>query len=236
MALRAQYSNTPNGIQKIAVFGETKTWKEDLKALGGRFFKNIDNQGPAWSFPKEKEAELMQFIANANAGVVQPTPFPTASQQAQASASAPAPMVSGVAPPAMTPEQAMEALRNSGPVPEIHMDTEPQTLRPPNLFLGADGLGYQVIIQTVVFPKVGLKVTVTHLDGTATHYTVSSLESTSFPYNSILLQQVVADDSAATPGGVASSEAAPEPVRAHIVNGAWQLAGVIAEHSLSFAN
>ena len=61
----------------IAVYGPTQAWKEDLKTLGGRYNPNLGGQ-PGWIFGKAREPELMQFLANANAGVVRPTPAPVA--------------------------------------------------------------------------------------------------------------------------------------------------------------
>ena len=59
----------------IAVYGPTQAWKEDLKALGGKYNSNLGGQ-PGWIFGAGREQALMQFIANANAGVIAPTPVP----------------------------------------------------------------------------------------------------------------------------------------------------------------
>lgn len=59
----------------IAVYGPTQAWKEDLKAMGGKYNSNLGGQ-PGWIFGAGREQALMQFIANANAGAIMPTPVP----------------------------------------------------------------------------------------------------------------------------------------------------------------
>ena len=46
----------------VAVIGDTKDFKEQLKAMGGRFNARL-TCGPGWVFSRRKEAELRQFIA-----------------------------------------------------------------------------------------------------------------------------------------------------------------------------
>lgn len=53
--------------KSIALFGDTKPIKEELKALGGRFNSNLrpfgeDNRVAGWVFPKKVEADLMKLI------------------------------------------------------------------------------------------------------------------------------------------------------------------------------
>lgn len=45
----------------IAVEGETKKYKEDLKKLGGKYNANLKN-GPGWIFPKTSEKDVTSFI------------------------------------------------------------------------------------------------------------------------------------------------------------------------------
>ena len=46
----------------VAVIGDTKDHKEQLKAMGGRFNARL-TCGPGWVFSRRKEAELREFIA-----------------------------------------------------------------------------------------------------------------------------------------------------------------------------
>ena len=62
--------------KSIAVFGDTKPWQENLRALGGKFNGSLKG-GPGWIFQRSKEGELMQFIGAANAGAIQPAPAQT---------------------------------------------------------------------------------------------------------------------------------------------------------------
>ena len=53
--------------KSIALFGDTKPIKEELKALGGRFNSNLrpfgeDNRVPGWVFPKKVEEDLKKLI------------------------------------------------------------------------------------------------------------------------------------------------------------------------------
>src|SRR5437868_552335 len=59
--------------KSIAVFGDTRPWANNLKEMGGKYNSNLRGQ-PGWIFSRNKEAEIMQFIANANAGYIQPLP------------------------------------------------------------------------------------------------------------------------------------------------------------------
>lgn len=89
--------------KSIAVLGETKPWASDLRSIGGKFNGNLKGQ-PGWIFSKTKEPELMQFIAEANAGVRTPS---TAAPRA-----APAQMVPlGSVPTTMSPQMAMARLQ-----------------------------------------------------------------------------------------------------------------------------
>lgn len=65
--MQAQYYSD----KSIAVYGDTKPWKNNLMNLGGRYNKNLGGQ-PGYIFSRDKEGELMQFLADAQAGQVQP--------------------------------------------------------------------------------------------------------------------------------------------------------------------
>ena len=49
--------------KSIAVQGNTRKYKEDLKKLGGKYNGSLKN-GPGWIFPKTLEKELRTFVKN----------------------------------------------------------------------------------------------------------------------------------------------------------------------------
>lgn len=49
----------------IAVIGDTKSYKDELKAAGGRFNANL-TCGPGWIFSRKAEAAVLSIIAKAN--------------------------------------------------------------------------------------------------------------------------------------------------------------------------
>jgi hypothetical protein len=54
---------TNYGINSIAVNGNTRMYKEDLKKMGGKYDSQLP-EGPGWVFPKSKEKECRSFIVN----------------------------------------------------------------------------------------------------------------------------------------------------------------------------
>ena len=53
----------------VAVIGDTKAIKDDLKAMGGRFNRALTVEGErvgGWIFSKSKEGEIMEYIKNLN--------------------------------------------------------------------------------------------------------------------------------------------------------------------------
>lgn len=195
--MQAEYYKTG-----IAVFGDTLTWRENLYQLGGIFNKNLGGR-IGWFFKKESEPVLMQFIANANAGAIQPLPS-TKGQRGQQQVTATPQMVpfgqvqQAMSPqdamvrltlnatqPQKTPQDAMEhflqpvtlpgttftpqqalTLLNGGrpnipqprplvPAPVAVGITTPTTVNYPNTFIAADGVTYQIVMQTVPLPHVG---------------------------------------------------------------------------------
>lgn len=182
----------------IAVFGDTKTWKEDIKALGGQFRRNLNGR-PGWIFGRNQETELMQFIANANAGVIQPTPAQQYTKPVPQTPLAPF----GQTQPGMTPQAAMARLTvaqppqvprpppiqplapRSPPVPQgvqplvpqpvTTLPTQPTTVAFPNMFKAADGLTYKIVMYTVVVPEVGQKVVLDDFTGNEHTYVVTNV-------------------------------------------------------------
>lgn len=124
MSLQAEYYSE----KSIAVFGDTKPFSSEMKSLGGTFNYNLRGR-PGWIFQKSKEPELMQFIANVNAGLYRPSetpqvvqlsiPQPTMSQPGLTFQQAGAPMAQptiSIPQPAMSPSAAMARLTTQQPL------------------------------------------------------------------------------------------------------------------------
>lgn len=252
--------------KSIAVFGETKPWSTNLRNLGGKFNGKL-RRGPGWIFQREKEPELMQFIAQANAGQVQPSP--QAVTQTAYPVTQPTMVPFGATQPAMTPQAAMMRLQVAQPAipypqqtgqnqfPQIGVPTpglppiqpitmpvqvprpasplvpqpvaviqqQPTVVNYPNLFTAADGLQYQIILYTAPIPSVGQRVTLTVGDNVL-EYTVSGIEATTAPIDSIFLTPSPADD--------APVDEEPAVSRAIIMKGQWKIHCMQDDHTLTF--
>lgn len=207
----------------IAVYGETKPWAIDLRREGGDFNKNLGGK-PGWIFPKTKEPTLMQFIANANAGIIQPTPFVPKSPQRQQQP--PVQMVDRTTTTvAMTPEAAMQMLQRARPEvqPTLENEHQSQMLQFPNLFTAADGIHYQIIVYTVPFPQLHQHVTLT-IAGKSTEYEVIRLEKEAPPFDSVVVRPILEDEDENT-----------NTSRMILVAGKWQIHGMTAEHTITFS-
>ncbi|CAH6419974.1 Hypothetical protein HVR_LOCUS1031 [uncultured virus] len=135
--------------KSIAVFGDTKPWAANLRALGGKFNGNLGGR-PGWIFQRAKEGELMQFIVNANAGVIQAAPQPTTVAQ-------PTMVPQGFMQPAMTPQDAMARLTIAQPaLPQAATPTIPF----PQVPLPGTLPTIQPIVRGAVTPQLTLAVNV----------------------------------------------------------------------------
>lgn len=236
--------------KSIAVFGETKPWAANFKALGGKFNYNLRGR-QGWILPRKSEAEIVQFVANANAGLIQPA------AETPAYTIQPALVPFGVAQPALTPQAAFNRLQAqpvafptafsqatlplaqpiqptimmaprpatpTGPRPVTALLAQPVTLNYPNLFTAADGMQYQVVIYTAVKPSLGQRVTLTVGDAIL-EYTVSTVKNNA-PFDDILVTQILPTDAPA------EQEAAQS--RAILMNGEWKIHCMQDEHRLTF--
>jgi hypothetical protein len=184
----------------------------------------------------------MDFVTNANSGVIQPT-----SQQIFPSVS---PYQQRVAPfgstrPALSPRTAINQLATASPVassqplmtqpaplfptapqPVTVLPTVQQTLNFPNMFTAADGLSYQIIVLTVPLPRIGQKVTLTVGDN-AIDYAITDTNKDGL-VNDIILTRIISPPT--------EGETAPEPemTQAVIINGRWQIFGYNDIHTLVF--
>lgn len=120
-----------------AVFGNTKDYKDDLKALGGRFNGNLGGR-PGWIFGSKVLTQLQEFVDQVNSGTESSTiPAPNIHTK-----------VSQIVPQTRTK-----------PI------TIPTTVTYPNVFTAADGKQYQLVMHTVNYPVEGENVTVNFSQG-----------------------------------------------------------------------
>jgi len=233
--------------KSIAVFGETKPWAENLKGLGGKFNANLRGH-PGWIFQRTKEPELMQFIAQANQGLIQPTTQTKYPEPRTTFGQMPQMAPFGATTPAMTPQTAMTRLtiaqptipqptpiltpvspvtlapKPLSPKPITVLPPQPTTVAFPNTFMAADGLTYQIIIYTAPVPEVNQRVTLTVGENNL-EYIISAIQSTTAPIDDILITQVLPETEAA---------AEPQTSRAIIMNGKWQIHCMQDAHTLTF--
>lgn len=120
--------------KSIAVFGDTKPWAGNLRALGGKFNANLKGRH-GWIFQRNKETELMQFIAQAQQGLIQPLPQTNQQTNQQTQTQTPYPIATpqmvpfGQTQPAMTPQAAMARLTVAQPTipfPQVQPITSQQ--------------------------------------------------------------------------------------------------------------
>lgn len=105
--------------KSIAVFGETKPWSENLKALGGKFNYNLQGK-PGWIFSATKYPQLAEFIAQANAGTIRPAApqLPQFAPMPMPGAAAGVPAAMPMAPPVrISPSVPLQLNVASGPIP-----------------------------------------------------------------------------------------------------------------------
>jgi len=66
MQIKEDYSE-----KSFAVYGDTKEFKDTLKALGGKFNRYLKIEGETrngWIYPKSKQEQVVEFVMKANAG------------------------------------------------------------------------------------------------------------------------------------------------------------------------
>jgi hypothetical protein len=71
--------------RSIAVYGDTKEYKDKLKELGGKFNSNL-REGAGWIFPKTKESAVREFVRTGAVSTpvraIAPKPVPQAPRKA----------------------------------------------------------------------------------------------------------------------------------------------------------
>ena len=220
------YSNN-----SIAVFGDTKPWKETLKSLGGRWNANLTGRG-GWIFPRIKEQELTQLVLQVTSGSIQP-PIQTTTYQG----SIPSPVPLGFNQQAMNPLESLnrlslsQNLNNTQPIIQLPI-RQPiiQPQRPytniqnfqnptsfPNYFTAADGLTYQIVMITVVVPTLNQRVTINSSD-TTNEYTVSFVKE-QYPVDIVQI----------------TSNTDSTVLTLNIINGNWKVdSNIDVEHTIVF--
>jgi hypothetical protein len=220
----------------IAVFGNTKPWKENLKAIGGSFNGNLEGRA-GWIFRKSDEPTVMQLIANANAGAIQPmTAAPPRVGAVPVAQPQMVPM--GLAQPALTPAAAMtrltiaqpQAARVPVPAPAPVVQASLLTLGFPTAAKTRDGLVYQIVMYTVPMPTVGQRITL-RVGEAELPYAVSDIVAAAppAPITEALIRQVL-------PPQRGLEEVIPEPQTSRIViaEGVWQVQGLHDAHTVTF--
>jgi hypothetical protein len=196
--------------KSIAVFGDTKPWTQNLKELGGRYNPNLRG-GHGWIFSKSKEGQVLQFIDDANAGLIAPLPVQPRSPS----------LAVAYPPQPIRSNQSVQLVRS--PVQSIRspvqmLPSQVTTVSFPNSFVGADNLNYQIIIYTVVLPVVNQLVDI-QVGDQMVNYQVMEIEKQNAPFDSI---------------AIAPIDNPNQLSRAVIINGQWKVEGMEQEHSLLF--
>jgi len=221
----------------IAIFGNTKPWKETIKSLGGLYNKNLGGR-PGWILNKSDEEDVMQFIANANAGLISPQavviPQPAIHQ--------PGPMMPQ--PGLMIPHPTIMIPKLINPTGTVIMPYQPRVegkvehgqidTGPPvqkgkfiSSFVATDGILYQILIYTIPIIMEGATVKVELLEkgGEEAEYIVKDGKYKSEIADNILLTNV--DDVGTT--------IFPLVVQASVVGGEWQIMGLNEKHKIKFS-
>jgi hypothetical protein len=203
----------------IAVFGDTKTWKNELKNLGGKYNPNLKGQ-PGWIFNKNQEEIVNSLVSQISNGQIQPS-FQQTYQPRQPT-QIPVPL--NYTQNTMDGNDAFNRLKISKSSTEEKAPIKPysniQTIQSnvsfPNVFTAADGLTYQIIMTTTIVPSLNQKVSIV-VGESSTDYKVSYVKST-YPIDIFNIK----------------SEADDKELILNIINGVWKVASFNEAHSVVF--
>lgn len=256
--MQAQYYTD----KSIAIFGNTRPWTENLKALGGRFNRNLTG-GPGWIFGRAKEQEILQFLTQVEQGTIQPFTKVTMTTVSFPSSQV---VPFGTTMPAMTPQNTMsgipaqqiQPLVNTPQIPRPSVAIPPFNTRVPLLpSVAIPPLNPRVpqplspkpttILQqrplSVDFPNL-----FTAADGLTYQIIIYTApipeigqhviltigdQNTEFSVTSIQKNTMPIDDITITQIQIEGNEP-PSPLRAIIMNGKWKIEGIHDEHILTF--
>ena len=69
--------------KSFVVSGDTRTYKEQLKSLGGKFNRNLRGFPNSWIFSNKQMEPVMAFVTSVNTGDFQPESLPTVSNNSR---------------------------------------------------------------------------------------------------------------------------------------------------------
>jgi len=210
----------------IAVFGDTKTWKNELKNLGGKYNPNLKGQA-GWIFNKNQEAVVNNLVSQIVNGQIQPTYQPT-----YQTTQLPVPL--NFTQNTMDGNDAFNRLKISKnsiednktnlpnfvykqPIkPYSNIQTIQNNLSFPNFFTAADGLNYQIIMTTTIVPTLNQKVSIV-IGETSTDYKISHVKS-NYPFDISNIK----------------NENDETELILNIINGVWKVVSLNENHNVVF--
>lgn len=202
--------------KSVVVTGNTKEYKDQLKALGGKYNGNL-KIGPGYIFSKnntEKVKEIKEFIDSVNNGTFKVATMEDNMNKLNTNnTNAP-------------PIRSAYTRKNDILAPEIKSPSKsfksnPVMVNYPNQFTAGDDLVYQIIIQTCPLPVMGQKVTL-KFGGKDYPYNVTKVKTLA-PFDDIHIthEKLLPDDPIMTSHAV-------------IINGKWQIFCMQDAHELVF--
>lgn len=206
--------------RSIAVIGDTKSIKDELKELGGKFNPNLKTSEnprfPGWIFSNKKEQEVRNLIDSVQGGTVNNVNnnvdiLDVNNDIGTGKTYTRTKFISNTKPIVLVPKNITKI------VPETQLTTTSNNINYPNNFVASDGVSYQIIIQTCPLPKLDQTV-ILKFRGTDYEYKVVKF-NVSNPVTDIQLMSL-ADNSIIA--------------RAVILNGKWQLFATEENHEFTF--
>ena len=248
----------PKGIQlayygdtSLIITGETYNLRNNIKSLGGTW----DKAAKGWKFARGINdvnlAPLAAFVEQVNNGSLNIQNSSTQQQQSYQTAAQYNNLVSKDSNSnAFTPDQAINMLQNNiGSVKSpTRLNIQPLSIKPshpinlniPNVFVAADGLQYQIIIQTVPLPVLNQKVVLQYLH-LKTNYTITEVGNT-YPFDMCVITEDFEENTKLTEATESTEntqtleEFTPKVYTLKIINGQWQIDGMAEQHTIIFVS
>lgn len=204
--------------KSFVVNGTTKEYKDQLKALGGRYNPNLKT-GPGYIFSNKKEQEVREFVDkinnndNDNNNNNNNKDVLLINNNNNNNNNKDVLLINN------DNNKTINTPKNRIIMPKTQIQTTSNSLEYPNRFIASDGLSYQIIIQTCPLPQLNQKVTVKYPDFSF-DCIVSDIDDKSLPINDIYLTYQDND--------------VMKKTRAVIVNGKWQIHLLDTNHELEF--
>lgn len=197
--------------RSIAVVGDTKSVKDQLKELGGKYIPQLkDKTNPdirfaGWVFSNNKREQVEEFINSVNE-------VPTLSNNNKHDILSHDVGTGKTGRPVILPKSKPIVI-----IPKTKLETTLNNINYPNNFTASDGVSYQIIIQTCPLPKLDQIVTLKY-QGQNYEYRVTKFNVNN-PITDIELLSL-ADQSTVA--------------RAVVLNGKWQLFAALENHEFVF--